>query len=110
MDITSIDNCYEDDGLVNVQAFLMGLNQEALYQPNDPLRRVLVAIVPELREDGRLDRLNFLTCPAADPGMLTAAELSLLDAAAAIVAHRKQLHDAAVANLRVPRPIFHDEK
>jgi len=22
MDITSIDNCYEDDGLVNVQAFL----------------------------------------------------------------------------------------
>lgn len=102
MDLTSIDNCYEDDGLLLAQNFLAGLNIEAIQSPNDPLRRVLVAVIPELRADGRLDRLNFLTCPAEDPGALTEAELTLMTAAAAIVAARKVAHAKAIAALTVP--------
>jgi hypothetical protein len=64
MDITSIDNVSEEDGLVLLQSFLIGLSTEREQNPNDPLRHLLVAILPEYGEDGRLLRLDCLTVPA----------------------------------------------
>jgi hypothetical protein len=95
MKVTSIDNCYEDDGLVMAQQQIAMFNQ-----PREP-REVLIAIVPEYREDGRLDRLNFCTQrvdggPRQNP---TALDHDLHRVCAAIVAQRQADHDAAVKAL-----------
>ena len=99
MDITSIDNMYEDDGLANLLGFVGGLNAEQKADPHDPLRRQLVAILPEYDDAGVLQRLDCLTVPASDPGLLTDAEIALMDAAAAITAKRRAAHDAAIKKL-----------
>lgn len=103
MDITSIDNMYEEDGIVLLHTFLTGLNIEQKQDPRDPLRRVLVAILPEYFEDGRLNRVDVLTCPATDPGLLDDAEIALMDAAAAIVAKRQAQHAAAIQKLEATK-------
>lgn len=77
MKVISIDNCYEEDGIANLFSALSALNN----QPNGPMRDQLVAILPEYR-DGRLDRLNVLTVPAEDPGLLTGNQMDLMTAAA----------------------------
>lgn len=99
MDITSIDNMYEDDGIANLQGFVAGLNAEQKADPNDPMRRQLVAILPEYDDAGVLQRLDILTVPTCDPGLLSDAEIALMDAAAVITAKRKADHDAAIRKL-----------
>lgn len=99
MDITSIDNMYEEDGIVLLHNFLIGLNAEQQADPHDPLRRQLIAILPEYDDAGVLQRLDVLTCPATDPGLLDDAEIALMDAAAAIVAKRAAAHAAAIKEL-----------
>lgn len=101
MDITSIDNCYEDDGLVNLTGALNALNHQLEAEP----RRQLVAILPEFREDGRLDRLNVCTVPAEDPGALSDDEMALLSAAAGIVAKLQRDRAAAMAQIAEPQAV-----
>lgn len=99
MDITSIDNVSEEDGLVLLQSFLIGLSTERDRTPNDPLRRIIVAILPEYGEDGRLLRLDCLTVPAEDPGALNADMADLMTAADAIVKSEQAKRAAAYARL-----------
>lgn len=99
MDITSIDNMYEEDGVVLLHNFLTGLNIEQQANPNDRLRRQLVAILPEYDADGRLQRLDCITVPACDPGALSGGLAKVVEGAAEIVAGRKAAHDAAVKKL-----------
>lgn len=102
MDITSIDNMYEEDGIVLLRNFLTMLNDEQKTSPFDPLRRQIVAILPEYFDDGRLNRLDILTCPVEDPGLLTDDEIALMDAAFAIVAKRKEEYKKAIEKLEAP--------
>lgn len=99
MDITSIDNMYEDDGIANLAAFVGGLNAE----PAGPTKRMLVAIVPEYEHDagdpGRILRLDALTCDVTDPGGLDADEAELMEAALLIVQKLKLRRAAALAKL-----------
>ncbi len=95
MDIVSIDNMYEDDGLANLIGFLGGLNAE----PAGPLKRVLVAILPEYDDAGILQRLDCVTVPTCDPGSLLGGLGALMQGAAQITAERKREHDAAIAKL-----------
>lgn len=103
MQVTSIDNMDEDDGIVNLQSFLMGLNAE----PVGPLKRRLVAIVPELRDDGRLDRLDCVTCDWEDPGPIREDDpLTVLLLSVADVVEQQQRHRAeALAKLDAAPPI-----
>lgn len=100
MDITSIDNCYEEDGLINLQSALAGLNRE---NPLDPTRRVLVAILPEYSSTGRIDRLNVCTVSASDPGTLEPEEMALMAAAAGIIARLQRHRAEAIAKLEAER-------
>lgn len=96
INITSIDNMYEEDGIANLHNFLTMLNLE---DQADPLRRQLVAILPEYDDAGRLQRLDCITVPACDPGSLSGGLVKLLEGAAEIIAGRKAAHDAAVKKL-----------
>ncbi len=95
MDITSIDNMYEDDGIANLAGFVGGLNAEEA----GPLKRVLIAILPEYDDAGVLQRLDCVTVPSCDPGSLSGGLDELMEAAAQITATRKREHDAAIAKL-----------
>ena len=105
MDINSIDNVSEADGLVLLQSFLMQLTLAHEQTPNDPTRRVLIAILPEYGEDGRLLRLDCLTVPAEDPGALTEDDMALMTAADAIVKAEQKRRDEAYARLDAEPPI-----
>jgi hypothetical protein len=101
MNLTSIDNCYEDDGIVSAQLLLASFNRP---YPDGTPSNVLVAIIPEYRTDGplagKLDRLNFITRPPDGHDQEVDPLLEQLQAAAAaIVADRKRQHDAAIAEL-----------
>jgi hypothetical protein len=95
MDITSFDNMYEEDGIALVSNFLAGLNAE----PVGPMKRVLIAIVPEYDDAGRLQRLDCVTVPTCDPGSLSGGLGELMEAVAQITAERRRKHDAAIAKL-----------
>lgn len=75
--VNSIDNVSEIDGLMLLSTFLNQLNQE----PIGPTKRRLMAIVPEYRADGQLDRLDVCTVPWFGPGWMDKAELRLFLAA-----------------------------
>ena len=66
MNITSIDNCYEEDGLSNLFGLLMGMNIRNAKEPNQNLHESVIVIFPEYR-DGRLDRLNVGTLNPSHP-------------------------------------------
>ena len=97
MRIESIDNCYEDDGLVLVQQALTRLHAA----PDGPDRPRLVAILPEYGVGGRLDRLNVCTVPAEDPEALSEAQAGLMTAADRVVA---ELQAARRARVTAPPP------
>lgn len=101
MKVTSIDNCYEDDGLVLVQQQIAKFNEPAFP------REELVAIIPEYREDGRLDRLNFCTRRTNSGPRQGSTDLDheLDRVCAAIVAQRRAAHDAAIKQLEDRGPI-----
>jgi hypothetical protein len=95
MNLTSIDNMYEDDGMANLVGFIGGVSLD----PPGPEKRELVAVLFEYR-NGRLDRADCLTVRAGDDlSKLEPEEQDLLLAKALIVARRKADHDAAVAKL-----------
>lgn len=101
MNITSIDNCYEDDGIVEAQMLLASFNRPNL---DGTPRDLLVAIIPEYRTDGplagKLDRLNFVTRPPDGHDQAVDKRYEQLAVvAAAIVADRRAAHDAALAKL-----------
>jgi hypothetical protein len=100
MDITSIDNMYEDDGIALLAGFIGGLNAE----PAGPTKRVLIAILPEYDDAGVLQRLDCVTVPTADPGSLSGGLGTLLEGAAQITAERKREHAAAEARLDAQGP------
>jgi hypothetical protein len=99
MNIESIDNVSEEDGLILLQSFVAGLNAEYERNPNDPTRRMLIAILPEYGDDGRLLRLDCLTVPVEDPGVLTADMADLMTAVDAIVKEEQAKRAAAYARL-----------
>lgn len=101
MPITSIDNMYEDDGLVAAQVLLASFNRPL---PDGTPNDVLVVIVPEYRTDGplagKLDRLNFVTRSPDGHDQAVDTRYEQLEAfAAAIVADRRAAYDAAIAKL-----------
>lgn len=107
MNITSIDNCYEDDGLVAAQALLASLNRPL---PDGTPSDVLVAIIPEYRTEGplagKLDRLNFVTrSPDGHDQHVDKRHEQLEAVAAAIVADRGAAEAAALAKLDAEPPI-----
>lgn len=106
MHITSIDNCYEEDGLVQLQSTLMALNVQS---SDDPIRPMIVAILPEYSDDWprdpRLLRLNVVTVPAEDPGDVSGGLGVLMEAAAQIVGDLQKRRAEAYAKLNAEPPI-----
>lgn len=96
MQITSIDNMYEDDGLAGVWTFLKRLNGPPA--PGATPQR-LIALLPEYRDDGRLDRLDVVTVAADGSGSISADAEILRAAAERIVADQRAKRAAAYAKL-----------
>lgn len=97
MKVMSIDNVYEEDGLVNLLGFLSGLNRQEV---TDPLREILVAVLPEYDEaTGRLDRLDCVTVQANDTGPISEGLKLLSDGKWEIVAELQEKRREALEKL-----------
>jgi hypothetical protein len=97
MDITSIDNMYEDDGTANLAGFLAGLRL-------DKTRR-LVAILPEYDDQLVLQRVDCLTVSTVTAESLSGGLGTLMDGAAQIQCAQQQARAEAEARLNARGPI-----
>ena len=108
MKITSIDNCYEDDGLANVYASLGSL---VLFDRGGP-KTFIIAILPEYDETGRLNRLNICTGDSVCPNDQTPpADRALMEAIPPIISDLQSARAAAYAKESEPtvQPILKKE-
>jgi hypothetical protein len=97
MQVESIDNVNEDDGLVLVTSQLAKLATPGA-------DRRLVAIVPEYKPDGTLDRLDIVTMAKGDPNISVGVDSleGLRCYAGAVALEEQQAREAAYAKLQEP--------
>lgn len=108
MEITSIDNVYEQDGIANLEMMLMGLNlahaRDVKVDPTCKDQTLIIGIVPEYTQDGRLDRLNVVTVKRSDALAMDDLARLLSDAGWPIIQKRRDDEAAAIAELEANPP------
>lgn len=96
MNVNSIDNMYEDDGIELLSAFFAGLNAES----DGPKKRILVALIPEYDDNDKLQRIDCVTVTKDDQNV--AGLGALMSTARTIIADRKRRDAEALEKLDKP--------